>query len=233
MNTPEPMRRRSFLRSTGGAVGLAGLMAGGRGFKALAADAGGATASRTKEQLDKLIADLEIKGRKYYAIPRQDGQFLSLLVKATRAKNVLELGTVHGFAAIWIGLGLEESGGRLTTLEILPDRQEVAKKLVADAGLASRLTFKLGNAHELVPSLEGPFDFVFLNADKDGNVDYFQKLHPKKLASGALIVAANAVSRAEKMKDYLDLMTRNPDFDSVRVSATPDDAFLLSYRRRV
>jgi predicted O-methyltransferase YrrM len=228
MKPSEPIQRRDFLRATGGAVGLAGLLSAS-GFSA---EKGGVGSVRTRGQVEKLFADLEGQGRPYYALPRSDGQLLHLLIKATQAKNVLELGTVHGFAALWMGLALEETGGQLTTIEILEDRHALARRLLADAGLASRVTCKRGNAHELVPTLKGPFDFVFLNADKDGQVDYFQKLHPQKLAPGALLVAYSALRRAEKMKDYLDLMARHPDFDSAAVNAAPEEGFLLSYRRR-
>ncbi|HZO84174.1 MAG TPA: class I SAM-dependent methyltransferase, partial [Verrucomicrobiae bacterium] len=111
------------------------------------------------------MAELEAKGPKFLSVPRKDGEFLNLLVKATRAKNVLEIGTSHGYSAIWMGQGLEETGGHMTTVEILPERVKLAKEHVARAGLSHRVTFKEGDAHEVVPTLEGPFDFVFLDAD--------------------------------------------------------------------
>ena len=144
----------------------------------------------------------------------------------------MELGTGFGYTTIWLALGLEETGGRLTTIEILPDRAELAKKHVSQAGLSRRVTFKQGDAHAIVPTLAGPFDIAYLDADKAGQVDYFNKLFPKKLPPGSLLIAHNAILRADAMKDYLDLVRKHPAFDTLLVSATPDDAFALSYRMR-
>lgn len=73
---------------------------------------------------------------------------------------------------------------------------------------------------------------MFLDADKEGQVDYFRKLYPDKLAPGGILAAHNAIRQAGAMREYLDLVRRHPDFDSVTVSATMEDGFCLSYRRR-
>jgi len=111
---------------------------------------------------------MELKGYQYWSVPWKDGEFLHLLVKATRARNVLELGTSHGFSAIWMGLGLEETGGRLTTIEIDRERYDLARKHVSEAGLSQRVTCIQGDAHVKLGKIEGPFDFVFMDADKRG-----------------------------------------------------------------
>jgi len=153
-------------------------------------------------------------------------------VKATQARNVLEIGTSHGYSAIWMGLALEETGGRLTTIEIDRARHDLARKHLGEANLAQRATLIRGDAHAEVPKLDGPFDFVFLDADKEGQVDYFHALHPRKLAPGAIIAAHNAIRQAGAMREYLALVRNHRDFDTVTVSATMDDGFCLSYRRR-
>ena len=165
-------------------------------------------------------------------MPRKDGEFLHFLVKATQARNVLEVGTSHGYSAIWMGLALEETGGRLTTIEIDPTRHDLARKHVIEAGLSQRVALIKGDAHTEVPKLDGPFDFVFLDADKDGQVDYFHKLFPGKLAPGGVLAVHNAIRQAGSMRDYLELIRKHPDFDTVTVSATMDDGFCLSYRHR-
>jgi predicted O-methyltransferase YrrM len=199
-------------------------------MKSLGEERGAKTAK--PEALGKLMAQLDAIGRQYLSVPKQDGQFLNLLVKATRAQSVPEVGMSHGYSTIWMALALEETGGKLTTIEILLERVELAKKHVADAGLSHRVTFKQGDAHEIVPTLAGPFDFVFLDADKDRQEDYFHKLFPKKLPPGSLFIAHNAILLAEKMKAYLDLVRNHAEFDTVIVSATMDDGFALSYRKR-
>jgi predicted O-methyltransferase YrrM len=73
---------------------------------------------------------------------------------------------------------------------------------------------------------------VFLDADKDGQMDYFKKIYPKNLALGGMIAVHNAISEAGDMKDYTDMIRRHPDFDTVIISTTMDDGICLSYRHR-
>jgi predicted O-methyltransferase YrrM len=224
--------RRQFVQTTSTIAGLAALGAGGS--RAWGADAAApATAPKGSEAIEKLLAELESKRGDFLSVPRKDGQLLNLLVKALRARSVLELGTSQGYSTIWISLALEETGGKLTTVELLPDRSALAKEHLAAVGLAHRVTFKQGDAHEIVPTLDGPFDFVFCDADKEGQPDYFKKLHPKKLMPGGLIAVHNAIRSRGSMRDYFDLVTKAAEFDTVVVSATMDDGFALSYRRRL
>jgi len=230
MNTTTPYERRDFLRTTSAAVGLAALGLGA--WPGAGAEGDAPAKPRNREALDKLMAELDARGRQFLSVPKKDGQFLHLLVKAIRARNVLEVGTSHGYSAIWIGLALEETGGKLTTLEILPERADLAKKHLGEAGLAERVTVRLGDAHQIVPTLEGPFDFVFLDADKEGQMDYFHKLYPGKLSRGGVITVHNAIRQREAMRDYLDMISQHPDFDSVILSLTMEDGFSVSYRHR-
>jgi predicted O-methyltransferase YrrM len=231
MTTNHTLKRREFLTTTTGALGLVTALEGLGALAGLAAEADKA-APKDRVALDKLMTEMEAKGRRFLSVPRKDGQFLHLMVKATRARNVLEVGTSHGYSAIWIALGLEETGGHLTTIEIEPERVKLAKDHLAQAGLAQRVTFKEGDAHQIVPTLEGPFDFVFLDADKEGQVDYFNKLFPKKLLPGALLVVHNAIRSRNSMKDFLDLVSQHPEFDSIILSLTMEDGFSVSYRKR-
>ena len=89
-----------------------------------------------------------------------------------------------------------------------------------EAGLAGRITLIRGDAHREIAGIKGPFDFVFLDADKDGQMDYFKKLYPGKIARGAMIAVHNAISEAGDMKDYTDMIRRRADFDTVIVSTT-------------
>jgi predicted O-methyltransferase YrrM len=176
---------------------------------------------------------MDARGHQFWSVPRKDGEFLHLLVKVTRAKNVLELGTSQGFSAIWMGLALEETGGRLTTIEISRERYDLARRHVSEAGLSQRVTLVKGDAHVEVVRLEGPFDFVFLDADKEGQMDYFNKLYPKKLTPGGILAVHNAIREADAMKDYLEMIRKHPEFDTVILSLTMGDGFCLSYRHRL
>lgn len=228
MKAQKVLSRREFLETTGGALGLMALAQHCKPPLAM----GARSERRTPAKLKRLLEEMDAKGHQYWSVPWKDGEFLHLMVKVSRAQQVLEVGTSHGFSAIWMGLGLEETGGRLTTIEIDRERLRLARKNVGEAGLSQRITLVEGDAHIELPKLEGPFDFVFLDADKGGEMDYFRKLYPKKLLPGAIIAVHNAISQARAMKDYLEMIRRHPDFDTVILSLTMDDGICLSYRHR-
>ena len=196
------------------------------------AESGSPAAKRTPAQLKRLLDRMDAKGYEFWSVPRKDGEFLHLLVKAVRAKNILEIGTSHGFSAIWMGLALEETGGRLATIEVDEERFDLARKHIGEAGLSQRVNCIQGDAHAEVNKLEGPFDFIFLDADKEGQLDYFNKLYPQKLPPGGILISHNAIRQASSMRDYLDTVRKHPDFDTVILSLTMDDGFCLSYRHR-
>lgn len=224
--------RREFLE---GAGGLAGLLALGAMAPAALAQTGEAIPQPSKAdpaRIRKILDGMESQIGRYWSTPRKDAEFLNLMVKATRAVNVLEVGTSQGYSALWMGLALEETRGRLTTVEIDAGRHALAQRNVREAGLAGRVALIRGDAHREIAGLKGPFDFVFLDADKDGQMDYFKKLYPNKLTPGAIIAVHNAISEAGDMKDYTDMIRRRPDFDTVIVSTTMNDGICLSYRHR-
>lgn len=181
--------------------------------------------------LEKLLPELEAKRRQNLNVPREDGRLLNLFVQMTGAKRALEVGTSNGYSAIWIALGLEATGGKLTTIEIDPQRHQEAKENLGKAGLADRVTFLLGDAHKVVRDLEGPFDFIFLDADKEGMKDYFDALFPK-LQPGGVLLCHNAIRQKKALQEYLDLVTRHPELDTVILSATMDDGFAVSRRKK-
>ena len=227
MRRKHPFSRRDFLAAAGGFLSVVASTRPGA-----AADASPATTKRHPARLRRLLEEMDAQGPRYWSVPRKDGEFLHFLVKATQARNVLEVGTSHGYSAIWMGLALEETGGRLTTIEIDPTRHDLARKHVSEAGLSQRVTLIKGDAHTEVPKLDGLFDFVFLDADKDGQADYFHALYPRKLGPGGVLAVHNAIRQVGSMRDYLDLVRKHLDFDTVIVSATIDDGFCLSYRHR-
>ena len=232
MKTSKPFTRRALLKSSGGALCFLTAATHIPSTIANAAERGSPPVKRDPAQLKRLLDAMDAKGYQYWSVPRKDGEFLHILVKATRSKKVLELGSSHGFSAIWIGLALEETGGVLTTIEIDKERYDLARKNVKDAGLSERVTCIKGDAHAEVVKHEGPFDFVFVDADKEGQVDYFNKLYPRKLVPGGVLIVHNAIRQASSMRDYLDLIQKHRDFDTVILSVTMDDGFCLSYRHR-
>lgn len=123
-------------------------------------------------------------------VPEADGQALHDVIVQHGYKNALEIGTSTGYSGIWIAWALAKTGGRLTTIEIDPDRYQEALANFRDAGLSRYIDAKLGDAHSLVPVIPGPLDFVFCDADKDWYENYLKAVLPK-LKSGGCFAAHN------------------------------------------
>lgn len=147
------------------------------------------------------------------SVPREDGRLLRILAESIGAKHVVELGTSHGYSAIWFCLALRTTGGKLTTYEIDAQRAATARENFKRAGVSSIVTIVEGDAHEQVKHLKEQIDLIFLDADKAGYVDYLQKLLPL-LRPGGLVVAHNIDAQ---MADpaYIRAITTNPALDSV------------------
>lgn len=117
-------------------------------------------------------------------IPYSDGQLLfDIIVKNGYTKGV-EIGTSTGHSAIWIAWAMSKTGGKLITIEIDEDRYREALDNFQKAGVSDFIDARLANAHDLVKELDGPFDFVFSDADKDWYIQYFKDLEPKLEAGG-------------------------------------------------
>ena len=145
-------------------------------------------------------------------VPEQDGRILRELVLKHRFTRALEIGTSTGHSGVWIAWGLAQTGGRLTTIEIDPERHATAVRNFASAGLADRIDARLGDAHELVRELPGPFDFVFSDADKDWYLQYFKDLEPK-LAVGGCFTAHNVLrSGGGGAREFLDYVRARPNY---------------------
>jgi caffeoyl-CoA O-methyltransferase len=119
------------------------------------------------------------------------GRLLELLVWFGQPKRVLEIGTFSGHSALSMAAGLPE-GARIDTLELDPKRAEVAQRYFDRSPYGDRITLHLGPALETFERLDGDFDFVFIDADKEGYVDYYEAVFPR-LAERGLIVADNTL----------------------------------------
>ncbi|MCP5521692.1 MAG: O-methyltransferase [Verrucomicrobiales bacterium] len=146
-------------------------------------------------------------------VPENDGRILRLLVETTGAKHVAEFGTSVGYSGIWMCLGLRGTEGRLTTFEIDEGRAAIARENFKRAGVADLVTLVMGDAHENVKQLEGPIDMAFLDADKEGYVDYLQKILPK-MRPGGLIVAHN-INPQQADPAYLKAITNDASLETV------------------
>lgn len=162
---------------------------------------------------DRLMAVLEEmieRGEGYRNVPVNDGKMLRLLTEATGAKNVVEIGASTGYSGLWFSLALQATGGRLTTFEMDAGRITAAREHFRKAGVDGLITIVEGDAHETVTRLKDPIDLLFLDADKEGYIDYFGKLLPLVRPYG-LILAHNV----EMVPDYMKLVMSSPDLETV------------------
>lgn len=164
------------------------------------------------------------------AVSPQDGEFLRVLVAASGTRRALEIGGASGYSAIWIGLGLRETGGRLTTIEYDPERAKEAQANIARAGLSDIVEVVPGDAFKAIPRLDGPFDFVFLDAWKRDYQRFFDLVFPR-MPKGGLFVAHNVVNKRDEMGDFLATIHRHPDLFT-SIVAPSGEGVSVSWKRR-
>ena len=145
-------------------------------------------------------------------VPYVDGKTLYSLVLKGRFKNILEIGTSTGHSTIWLAWAASKTGGRVTTIEINPERYEKALDNFKKAGVASYIDARLVDAHQLVPHLQGPYDFIFCDADKDWYQQYFLDLETK-ISHRGCFTAHNVLWRYDPhIKKFLDYVNGDPGF---------------------
>ncbi len=146
-------------------------------------------------------------------VPVEDGRLLRLLTEAIGAKHVIEIGTSNGYSGIWLGLALKATGGRLTTFEIDAQRAALARQNFKKAGLDGLVTLVEGDAHEKVATVKDNIDLLFIDADKEGYLDYLEKLLPL-VRPGGLIVAHN-VRPGQGDPGYLKAVTTDSKLETL------------------
>jgi predicted O-methyltransferase YrrM len=148
--------------------------------------------AREDEILRALREDADRNGLPPIAVPPESGRFLQLLVRAIGARNVLEVGTLGGYSAIWMARGMG-ARGRIVTLELEPKHAEFAQRHFERAGVASQIEIRVGRALDLLPALDGRlFDAAFLDADKEPLPTYLDWAL-RLVRPGGLIIADNTL----------------------------------------
>ena len=160
-----------------------------------------------------------------------DAMMLRILVESARAKRGVEIGSANGFGAINMGIAFERTGGHLYTLEIDPRRVKECRENLKEVGLENTVTCIEGDALKTLPTLEGEFDFVFIDAVKRDYLKYLKLLEPK-LKPGTVIVGDNVIQSARAMRDFLDYIQESPNYDTViiRASMEKNDGISVSYK---
>ncbi|MCC6796996.1 MAG: class I SAM-dependent methyltransferase [Candidatus Hydrogenedentes bacterium] len=142
-------------------------------------------------------------------VGKVEGGFLKMLAQITRAKRVLEVGTFTGYSALCFAEGLPDDG-QVITCDIDPEATAMAKKYWSQSPDGKKIELRLGPAIETIASLDGPFDLVFLDADKQNYINYYEAALPK-VPAGGLIVADNVLwsGRVVNPTDELDIAVDN------------------------
>ncbi len=150
------------------------------------------TFAREDEVLAHIRQAIPERGLPAITVQPEEGRFLQFLATVCDSHLALEIGTLGGYSGVWIARGLA-SGGRLITIEKIPARATVAREHFQLAGVAERVEVRVGNAHDLLPGLgsEGPFDFIFIDAEKQGYPAYLDWA-VVNLRPGGVLAAHNA-----------------------------------------
>ncbi len=147
-------------------------------------------------------------------VSETDGKILHDLIIKNNYKSALEIGTSTGHSGIWIAWALSKTGGKLLTIEIDEGRYKEAISHFEEAGLSDTIDARLADAHELVPELQGPFDFVFTDADKGWYKNYLIAVLPK-LEVGGCFTAHNVSGRRQYgIREFLDYLESLPNMET-------------------
>ena len=165
------------------------------------------------EVTSQVLSELEKTQKEFWNIPRKTGILLNTFVKMMNAQSVLEIGTSNGYSGIWLAKALQETGGKLTTIEFYESRQNLAIENFKKCGVYSCIRPVLGSARDVIECLadEEKFDFLFIDANKREYDEYFRRLRPH-LTEKAMIVADNIISHAEKVQPFIDAIDADKEF---------------------
>lgn len=192
-----------------------------------------------EERLLTLLGELEQKGREHDArqtehskkmlnLEPDTARLVHILARSGGAKRILEIGTSNGYSTIWLASVVAENGGRVTTIDVSADKQTMARENLQRAGLLDFVELVLGKAGTIVKELAGPFDVVFIDADRTGAAENLKALMPK-LAPAVLLLADNVHSHPEEIAGYLAAVKKLEEFEHVVVPI--GKGLSVAYRR--
>lgn len=147
-------------------------------------------------------------------VPESDGKILYDLIIKNKYTKALEIGTSTGHSAIWMAWALSKTGGKLITIEINERRYKEALANFQEAGLSDIIDARLADAHDLVPKLKGPFDFVFCDADKGWYKNYLKAVLPKLQVGGCFTAHNVSARRMRGIREFLDYLYALPNMET-------------------
>lgn len=176
---------------------------------------------------DRVLREIELASEKEFLpiVGHDRGRVLVQVLRRTRPKRVLEVGTLVGYSAILMAKNLD-SDARLVTIEIDIEEAEIAKKNIVQTNLAHIIQVIVGDAKQVIPRLRGKFDFVFIDAEKTEYLDYLKAVE-SHLHKGSVVVADNAGRFAKEMKKYLTYVRSSERYES-RYKHIGDDGLEIS-----
>jgi predicted O-methyltransferase YrrM len=195
-----------------------------------AAPAAPVAAGQVPAPIAAILEEIKRGDTSQLAISPEDGQFLRMLVASTGRKRALEIGAAQGYSAIWIGMAMRETGGRLVTIEYDPVRAKEAAANVKRAGLDDIVQVIGGDAFAEIPKLTGTFDCVFVDAWKRDYIKFFDLTYPR-LDDGGLFLGHNVINKKSEMSDFLDRIATHPGLFT-SIVAPGGEGVSISYKRR-
>jgi predicted O-methyltransferase YrrM len=135
------------------------------------------------------------------ALNRHSGQFVHMICRSAKAGRILEIGTSYGVSTIWLAWAASEFNGKITTIEIDPDRAKAAQENFRKAGLSQWINVIVGDGKHVVKTLRDPIDLAFIDTVKKDYAYYLKTIFPL-LPKGAIVLADNAISHADQLQEY-------------------------------
>jgi caffeoyl-CoA O-methyltransferase len=166
-------------------------------------------AQNVPPHVDALLKQIKAADKDQLAVSEEDGRFLRLLVVTRGARKALEIGAASGYSAIWMGLGMRETGGTLVTIEYDKARAAQAAANVKKAGLSDVVQVISGDAFAEIPKVPGTFDFVFCDAWKRDYQKFFSMVFPR-MDKGGLFLGHNVINKRDEMTDFLKTIHTSP-----------------------
>ena len=165
-------------------------------------------------------------------VTESDGRFLYDLILKKHYTRALEIGTSTGHSGIWEAWALSKTGGSLVTVEIEEFRHLAAARNFKAAGLDGLIDARLGDARRIVAELAGPFDFIFIDADKNWTLDYFNILLPKLTVGGCFAVHnVTGLGYMKGIRDFLESV-RGLDYMDTTIETSASGGISLSFKKK-
>lgn len=167
----------------------------------------------------------------HWQIPRDEALLLAQIVRIGRFRSLCEIGTSYGYSTLHLAAAAAEHGGRVHSIDMNPKKTAAARRHLQEAALAGHVTLHTGDARQVLTTLapDEPFDFAFIDAAKEQSVAYFESLRPL-LADRAVLVTDNAVTHAEALRPFIQMLRSQSGMRTCTVSV--GNGFELSMWQR-